>query len=416
MADYSQSNDPFEPFARQRMIEWWDQRHLADAHILVLGAGAIGNEVLKNLALLGVGNIYIVDFDVIESSNLSRSTLFRISDTNGQYKAEIAAHRIARMHTYQGANIFYFPGDLVWGLGAGVYRYMDVVVGCLDNVEARRFVNMCCWKTRKSWIDGAIHKLSGSVAFYTAEQTQACYECGVSPELRMLANQRYSCLSGVVRTNIQFGNEPTTQTSSAIVAAIQTQEAIKVCHGMKIPGGRKVYYNGLLHNFDTEDPSLMSVTELEINPLCSCHAEDQIDTISIFDINNEYTVAQVLELAEQKLGMVEPELIFGTFHTSAQGRRFVISATCPDTGYTVELHKPAHDVRDVDVTRPGLQPGEGPEMRLRTINRIDRSMRFCHYTLAKLGIPNLDIVKLVDKTQERYVQIGQDIHLAFQQV
>lgn len=55
-----------------RLIGWWDQQRLARARVLVVGAGALGNEVLKNLALLGVGRIYIVDFDQVEMSNLSR--------------------------------------------------------------------------------------------------------------------------------------------------------------------------------------------------------------------------------------------------------------------------------------------------------------------------------------------------------
>ncbi|NJN66840.1 MAG: ThiF family adenylyltransferase [Chloroflexaceae bacterium] len=409
-------NAQFEPFARQRLIEWWDQRRLAESQVLVVGAGALGNEVLKNLALVGVGNIYIVDFDIVEPSNLSRSVLFRIGDAGQGYKAEVAARRVSQMHPYRYAQVAYFHGDLVWELGAGVYRAMDVVLGCLDNVEARRFVNMCCWKAEKPWIDGAIHKLSGSVAFYTTETATACYECGVGERLRMLANERYSCLSGVVRTNIQAGNEPTTQTSSAIVAAIQTQEAIKVCHGMAIPGGRKVYYNGLLHNFDVADPSVTSVTEMSVNPACFCHAEDRFGHVTVFNITNTCTVGDLLDLAAQEFGMDNPELVFGTFHTSAQGRRFAITAMCPSTGYTVELYKPAHQVRDVDVTRPGECPGEGPEMRLRTLNRLDRSTEFCGYTLGDLGIPNLDIVKIVDGLQERYVQIGQNLQLVFRYV
>jgi adenylyltransferase/sulfurtransferase len=406
----------FEPFARQQMIEWWNQQRLADAHVLVVGAGALGNEVLKNLALLGVGNIYIIDFDVVEPSNLSRSVLFRSNDTGQGYKAEIAAQRVAQLHTYKKARVSFFHGDLVWDLGAGIYRQMDVILGCLDNVEARRFVNLCCWKAAKPWIDGAIHKLSGSVAFYNSEHEKACYECGISERMRILANQRYSCLSGVIRTNIQAGNEPTTQTSSAIVAAIQTQEAIKLCHGLEIPGGRKVYYNGLLHNFDVEDPSVTTVTELEINPDCFCHDEDRFGDITVFNITNDCKVIDLLRLSEETFGMTESELIFGTFHPSAQGRRFVIQATCPRTGYTVDLYKPAHQVRDVDVTRPGEDPGEGPEMRLKTLNRIDRSMEFSDYTLAQLGIPNLDIVKVADDSQEQYVQIGQDLTSVFKQV
>ncbi|NJO08248.1 MAG: hypothetical protein HC876_23595 [Chloroflexaceae bacterium] len=185
---------------------------------------------------------------------------------------------------------------------------------------------------------------------------------------------------------------------------------------MPIPGGRKIYYNGLFHNFDVEDPSVATVTELGLNTACFCHSEDRFEPITVFEITNACTVADLLDLAEYQFGMKNPELIFGTFHTSSQGRRFALKATCPSTGFTVDLYKPAHQVRDIDVTRPGETPGEGPEMRLQTLNRIDRSSAFCGYTLHALGIPNLDIVKIVDELQEQYVQIGQSLHLVFQQV
>jgi adenylyltransferase/sulfurtransferase len=60
-------------FSRFKLISWWDQDRLSEARIVVIGAGALGNELLKNLALLGVGNVFIADLDQIEKSNLSRS-------------------------------------------------------------------------------------------------------------------------------------------------------------------------------------------------------------------------------------------------------------------------------------------------------------------------------------------------------
>src|SRR5256885_16553259 len=77
-------------FDRFRRIGWWDQQGLRASKILVIGAGAPGNEILKNLALLGVGNVFVADMDVIENSNLSRSILYRERD-EGQSKAEVAA-------------------------------------------------------------------------------------------------------------------------------------------------------------------------------------------------------------------------------------------------------------------------------------------------------------------------------------
>src|SRR5262245_48450748 len=67
-------------YARQQLIEWWDQERLRNARVLVAGAGALGNEVSKNLALLGVGHLLLVDADRVEHSNLSRTVLFQDHD------------------------------------------------------------------------------------------------------------------------------------------------------------------------------------------------------------------------------------------------------------------------------------------------------------------------------------------------
>ncbi len=58
-------------------ISWWEREKVQKAKVMVIGAGALGNEVIKNLSLMGVGNLFIVDFDKVEAANLSRSILFR---------------------------------------------------------------------------------------------------------------------------------------------------------------------------------------------------------------------------------------------------------------------------------------------------------------------------------------------------
>jgi DNA-binding transcriptional regulator YhcF (GntR family) len=119
-------------------ISWWEREKVQNAKVLVIGAGALGNEVIKNLALMGIGNLYIVDFDNIEAANLSRSVLFRESD-NRRSKAEVAAARAKSINP--DINVQYLNGDVTTGLGLGVIRRMDVVIGCLDNREARLAVN-----------------------------------------------------------------------------------------------------------------------------------------------------------------------------------------------------------------------------------------------------------------------------------
>ena len=103
-------------FSRFELIGWWEQERLAAAKVLLLGAGALGNEILKNLALLGVGRVYVADLDTVENSNLSRSVLFREQDC-GRPKAEVVAERARDV--YPEMQIAWSRATLftTWGLG-----------------------------------------------------------------------------------------------------------------------------------------------------------------------------------------------------------------------------------------------------------------------------------------------------------
>ena len=84
-------------YHRQTLIEWWDQHRVAQARVLVVGAGALGNEILKLLALIGVGRVLVYDMDRIERSNLSRGVLFR-DDDEGALKVDVAARRMRELN------------------------------------------------------------------------------------------------------------------------------------------------------------------------------------------------------------------------------------------------------------------------------------------------------------------------------
>jgi molybdopterin/thiamine biosynthesis adenylyltransferase len=83
-------------YQRHTLIDWFSQADVKNARVCVVGAGAVGNEVLKCLALLGAGTIDVYDFDRIEVHNLTRSVLFRETDI-GRNKAECAAARVREL-------------------------------------------------------------------------------------------------------------------------------------------------------------------------------------------------------------------------------------------------------------------------------------------------------------------------------
>lgn len=210
-------------------IPQWDQARVRAAKVLVVGAGALGNEVLKNLALLNVQQIVLMDFDRVESSNLSRSLLFRQADADaGSFKAEVAARRLLEINP--DLKLLTLLGDVVTDLSLGLLDKIDVVIGCVDNRLARLYLNRWCWRAGKPWVDGGILNLAGQVATYVPGHS--CYECGLSETGWQEIRQRLGC-TDMARRYALDGHVPTTPIAASIIGAMQVQEALKLVLGLQ---------------------------------------------------------------------------------------------------------------------------------------------------------------------------------------
>ncbi len=305
--------DTHDRFHRFKLISWWDQQRLKDAKVLVIGAGALGNELLKNLALLGVGNVLVADMDRIENSNLSRSVLYRARD-NGELKATAAAR--ATKDIYPDMNCHAFNGNVVYDLGLGVFRWADVILGGLDNREARLAINRACWKLNRPWIDGAIEAIQGTARVFVPDgpaQAAPCYECTMSETDWRLLNLRRSC-NLLTREEMQGGKTPTTPTISSIIAGVQSQEAVKLLHGMESFPGKGWVFAGL--SADSY--------QVEFQRKEDCYSHDPIDEVIPLDGGTEtLTVRQLLAEARALLGeTAELEL----------GRDILEKLVCPKCG------------------------------------------------------------------------------------
>jgi len=364
-------------------ISWWEREKVQAAKMMIVGAGALGNEVLKNLALMGVGHLFVVDFDTIEAANLSRSVLFRPED-NGKKKAEVAARRIKELNP--DVQVQFFHGDVNADLGLGVFRRMDAVIGCLDNREARLSVNRFCYWLNKPWVDGAIQELFGLARVFAPGQG-ACFECTLTEQARREMSLRYSCPL-LARQNILLGKVPTTPTISAIIGGMQSQDALKLLHDMPVEAGKVTHFNGLTNEVHTT----------------AYVAKEDCDSHWIYgDITElpdrratDTTLAQMLEIARAELG---EEAVLEL------DQEIVLALECHTCRNVTEVLKPVSRVS----LEEGRCPGCGELREVHMSHVITGDEPFLERTLLSIGVPPLHILRARNSVEYCFFELTGDL-------
>ncbi|XP_073021827.1 SUMO-activating enzyme subunit 2 [Primulina eburnea] len=148
------------------------------AKVLMVGAGGIGCELLKTLALSGFEDIHIIDMDTIEVSNLNRQFLFRQSHV-GQSKAKVARDAVLRFRPH--INITPYHANVRDpDFNVDFFRQFNVVLNGLDNLDARRHVNRLCLAASVPLIESGTTGFLGQVTVHVKGRTE-CYECQSKP-------------------------------------------------------------------------------------------------------------------------------------------------------------------------------------------------------------------------------------------
>jgi len=176
-------------FARQRIIPGWDQRRLAAATVVLIGVGALGNEVAKNLALAGTGRLVLCDPDTVSVSNLSRTVLFSDADVETP-KATAAAAALRRLAP--AVSVDARVGDLVGGVGLGELADADLVIGCVDTRRARVQLLGRCALASTALLDGGTSP-SGAELRLRVSADEPCFGCTLSAHQRSVSDLPWSC-------------------------------------------------------------------------------------------------------------------------------------------------------------------------------------------------------------------------------
>ena len=400
-------------YTRVRQLGW-DVDLLKRSTILVVGAGALGNEIIKDLALAGIGRLIIVDMDTIETHNLTRAVLFRGSDV-GRGKAQAAAEAAADIEPNIATSWFETP--LHTTLGLGVFRNADVVLGGVDNLQTRRDINRACMQAGTPFIDGGLFYLDGDVRTFLPP-FNVCFDCTLTGEERDEGWRRWSCLKLGSADDAPIG--PTAPTISAMIGGLQAQLAIKYLHlgrevpyPVTVPDGVRIRFNGFADEYERWNLSRDAdcPTHMEMVPV----REEHIVSLSS---GNDMSAESLLAETQTHLGPeAYVELGFDVIHSlvcmecggrepSMQrvGALQMSEAVCPQCTPS-SCGGCGAPIRRIFESRPDLVfpdrvdcPDCFASIRLvirdtETLNRIEPGSPALSHTLSELGVPLMDILE-----------------------
>jgi sulfur-carrier protein adenylyltransferase/sulfurtransferase len=251
------------------------QKRLKNARVLCVGAGGLGSPALLYLAAAGVGTLGIVDFDVVDESNLQRQIIHGQSDV-GRPKAESARDSIRELNPL--VNVVLHTERLDSDNAMEIFAQYDLIVDGTDNFATRYLVNDACVLLGKPYVWGSIYRFDGQASVFWAEYGP-CYRClyPEPPPPGMVP----SCAEGGVLGVL-----------CASIGSIQVNEAIKVITGIGEPlAGRLMIYDALEMSYRTvrvrKDPECAvcgknpTITELiDYEEFCGAVSEDALNAAS----------------------------------------------------------------------------------------------------------------------------------------
>lgn len=276
------------------------QQKLKAAKVMVIGAGGLGCPVLQYLTAAGVGTIGVIDFDVVDETNLQRQILFTVNDI-GKNKAIAAKERLELLNPYITINTY--PEKLTTQNALGLFKEYDIVIDGTDNFATRYLVNDACVITNKPLIYGSIFKFEGQVAVFNY-QNGPSYRC-LFPEPPTAGTVPSCSEIGVI------GVLP------GLIGTQQANEAIKLILGIGKPlSGKLLIYDSLKASSTTlgisrSEKEVQKVLDNKVNFattdydfFCGIQKQELLDEITIEELKDlinkkEVQVVDVREDWEQ---------------------------------------------------------------------------------------------------------------------
>lgn len=263
-------------FARHILIPNWKQSSLDNATVIIVGVGALGNEVARMLAMSGVGHLILCDPDVVSLSNLSRCALFQETDV-GRLKVEAAAQTLRTLAPHTVVDIRPLP--LVQGIGLAELRDAALIFSCLDSRSARLQLAGRCNLVNAPCIDGGTLAWGGEVRPFL-QASGPCYACALSEMQRAVADIPVSCVELVEDENAVGA----TIASTALVASWMSLIGLRFLMGLP--------YTDAIIRFDGGNGRSDQIQQ-QRNPSCPLH--QPISNSRLIPVDNYSTLKTLLD-------------------------------------------------------------------------------------------------------------------------
>lgn len=227
------------------------QKKLTDSHVLVIGAGGLGVPAITYLVAAGVGHIGIVDYDVVESSNLHRQVLYSPDDI-GRPKVEVAKAKLTALNSDVRIDIFNLKLDSNNALE--VFSGFDVVLDGSDNLATRYLVNDACVLSDKALVYGSVHEFEGQLSVFNLQVNAEDRSCNyrdvfpTPPPSNLVPNCNENGVLGV---------------APGMIGTMMAAEAIKIISDIGEPMVNHMMHIDLLSNTSR----VIKITPLTSNPL-----------------------------------------------------------------------------------------------------------------------------------------------------
>ncbi len=272
------------------------QQKLKDSKVLVVGTGGLGAPILQYLTAAGIGTIGVVDFDVVDQSNLQRQVLFSTSDV-GNPKTTTAINKLKD----QNPNVDFIEHQVTLSSSNAleILEEYDVMVDGTDNFPTRYLVNDACVLLNKPYVYASIYQFEGQVSVFNYQEGPNYRDLFPTPPPPGLVP---SCAEGGV-----LGVLP------GIIGSIQASEAIKVVAGIGEPLSGKLFLFDALDfttrklniRKDPENPisgDNRTITKLiDYDEFCGLKIENDMQTITVEELKElkdkgeEFTLIDVRE-------------------------------------------------------------------------------------------------------------------------